>query len=357
MNLGKAIIMQGDARQLPIDDEWVDTIITSPPYFGLREYTDDGEPVEGQVGGEPTPQEFLEALWETTAEMMRVLKPTGSIFVNLGDKFAGSGGHNNSGILPATPGMQDPKRSAPRVYNKNTQFGDVSLKAKSMMNLPARYAIGCTDKLGLIQRAEIIWAKTAPMPNSRKDAVNYGHETWFHFVKQPNYYSDIDPIREPYAKSSLGRYKGNFNQSYQMLKRGLPHWNAPKNNDKRVHAHPKGKVPSSVWSIGTAAGEMRNVPEHLTQHFAAFPMEWPIRFVQAWCPPEGRVLDPFGGTGTVAMVARALGRTGISVDLSEDYCQLARWRCFQSNHHLKVWERVQRRSIRMDAEPEMIALL
>lgn len=159
-------LIRGDALSLPLADESVDLCVTSPPYFALRSYLDGGEHYEGQIGSEATPQAFLEALWAVTAECRRVLKPSGSMFVNLGDKYAGSGGHNNSGISDKStlrgnghtgggPKIKATRRSAPDHYNKASD----GIPAKSLMMLPQRYAIGCIDQLGLILRAEVIWAK------------------------------------------------------------------------------------------------------------------------------------------------------------------------------------------------------
>ena len=119
-----ASLLRANALAIPLADDSVDAIIKSPPYFALRSYQDDGEHYDGQIGSEPTPRDFLEALWAVTAECKRVLKPSGSMFVNLGDKYAGSGD---------------------------------GIPAKSLMGLPWRYAIGCIDQLGLILRAEMIW--------------------------------------------------------------------------------------------------------------------------------------------------------------------------------------------------------
>lgn len=173
-----ALPVQANARCLPLADESVDLIITSPPYFALRSYRDGDQHYEGQVGSEPTPQAFLEALWEVTKECWRVLKPTGSLFVNLGDKRSGSGGHNNSGLTRSLPRVAKgyaegtahkragtqvvaaTRRNAPDRYNQ-AAFG----RPKSKMLLPHRFAIGCEDGMadpdgiGWIVRQDIVWSK------------------------------------------------------------------------------------------------------------------------------------------------------------------------------------------------------
>jgi len=162
---GPALVVRGDALHLPLPDESVDLIMSSPPYFALRSYRDGDEHYAGQLGSEPTPQAFLEALWAVMAECWRVLKPTGSCFINLGDKRSGSGGGNQDGLKSGYKGgglngFSDglAKFNAPRKYNQ-AAFG----RAKSKMLLPHRFAIGCEDGMadpggvGWIVRSDIVW--------------------------------------------------------------------------------------------------------------------------------------------------------------------------------------------------------
>ena len=143
--VGSVQILRGNALALALADESVDLIVTSPPYFGLRSYQDGGEHYAGQIGDEPTPAEFVDALIAATAEMVRVLKPSGSIWVNLGDKYAASGG-GGAGSSDGTTGR------GPRPARRLS-----GIPAKSLMGIPWRYAIRCIDDLGLILRAEVIW--------------------------------------------------------------------------------------------------------------------------------------------------------------------------------------------------------
>ena len=375
--VGSVQILRGNALALALADESVDLIVTSPPYFGLRSYQDGGEHYAGQIGDEPTPAEFVDALIAATAEMVRVLKPSGSIWVNLGDKYASGGrtSYDRTDINGERGGASRPQDGA---------------RPKSLLGIPWRYAIRCIDDLGLILRAEVIWSKPNGLPESVKDRVRRSHETWFHFTLSPRYFSAVDEIREAHEhprmthigpRSARGEVDGNAQHS-------------------RAGNNPLGKLPGSVWTIAT---QPLRVPEHLgIDHFAAFPMEWPRRIIRGWSPSgvcvecgEGRrpvaeatgrivassgsallggdgekyagrndshapvrtatgwslpkservltgyacacpdttapttpgvVLDPFGGTGTTALVAKVLGRHGISVDMSADYCRLATWR-------------------------------
>lgn len=468
-DLGQVHVIRADARRLPLPDASVDLIVTSPPYFALRDYGYDG-----QIGGEPTPQAFLGSLWECTREWVRVLKPTGSLWVNLGDKYNSAASGQNLKDAAGKDG-RGPKR-----YDGGRGTTAVGIREKSLLGLPWRYALGCIDEtlpyhrerfletllgdvaygdlapeqieaalreydtspkskgLGLILRAEIVWSKPSALPESVTDRVRRSHEQWFHFVRQPRYYSAVDEIREPHGEDSLRSTKLG-QRSMRSRNVSLPH-----NPAAYDGPNPLGKLPGSVWSIPS---EPLNVPDHLDiQHYAAFPSAFPVRIIRGWSPPgicttcrQGRrpvvdsrqmkspvhsdgsivghrsggpaergwdglprfninrtitgyacactpytdhpgtgerhrnsgvsgrtgdlnatdparsyhfgdaprvgpwreyhfddwtppptrpavVLDPMGGTGTTALVARALGRIGISVDLSEDYCRLARWR-------------------------------
>jgi site-specific DNA-methyltransferase (cytosine-N4-specific) len=312
-----AVVIRGDALALPLASASVDLICTSPPYFGLRSYQDGGRHYEGQIGAEPTPAEFINALLAATREMVRVLKPSGSIFVNLGDKYAGSrmDGSSDNGGAGSTIGanqIRDPAVRRGQGIKRTTE-----IPTKSLMGIPWRYAIRCIDELGLILRAEIIWDKTNGLPESVTDRVRRSHETWFHFVTQPHYFSSIDPIREAHTTPSETRPRRE-----PRLRRDLPGGMTPQHNGMANNA--LGRLPSSVWTIPTQP--LAIPPELGIDHFAAYPMEWPRRIIQGWSPPGGVILDPFGGTGTTALLAKALGRIGITVDLSADYCRAAQWR-------------------------------
>jgi DNA modification methylase len=155
MTLGTARVIRGNALALPLEDESVDLIVTSPPFLNLRSYQDGGRHYEGQIGT-GTQAQFIRDLLDAMAECKRVLKPTGSIFVELGDSYRG----------------------------------------KSLNNSPHRFAIACTDQLGLLERAEIVWDRPNGLPESVTDRVRRSHSVWFHFTKSPRYYSAVDEIRE-----------------------------------------------------------------------------------------------------------------------------------------------------------------
>lgn len=357
-----AAVIQGNAAELWLPDASVDLIVTSPPFWSLRSYQDNGEHIGGQIGAEATPAEYIDNLITCTREWMRVLKPTGSLWVNLGDKYAGSAGYAKGAATEATStlGGRKQQRIAPI---GNPVIHDAGVRTKSLIGLPWRYAIRCVDELGLILRAEVIWSKPNGLPESVRDRVRRSHEQWFHFVLSPRYYSAVDAIREAYAPDTAARYASGYHTNSRTAAEQQSTPSIPLGVGGLV-PNALGKLPGSVWTIAT---QPLRVPAELgIDHFAAFPMEWPRRIILGWSPSgictvcgEGRrpscnnvdnrkatvitgeecscpdtsapttpaiVLDPFGGTGTTALVASVLGRRGISVDLSADYCRLAVWR-------------------------------
>ena len=316
-----AQIIRGNALALPLADASVDLVVTSPPYFALRSYQDGGEHYAGQLGGEATPQEFVDALIAATAEMVRVLKSSGSIWVNLGDKYAGNS--NGTGA----------HRALSRVGGGQARAVE-GAPTKSLIGIPWRYALRCIDDLGLILRAEVIWSKPNGLPESVTDRVRRSHETWFHFTKEPRYFSAVDEVREPHAPWTLKAYA--YEQANNYARRTNRDRVDGGNAKDYAIANPLGKLPGSVWTIAT---QPLTVPASLgVDHFAAFPMEWPRRIIRGWSPADGVVLDPFGGTGTTVLVASALGRHGISVDMSADYCRLATWRCNDPSERAKAMQ-------------------
>jgi DNA modification methylase len=290
-----AALGRSDAVHIPLRDESVDLIVTSPPYFALRSYRDGNEHYDGQIGSEPTPQAFLEALWAVLGECWRVLKPSGSCWVNLGDKRSGSGGHNNAGLtgrsVPPPPGVViganghgATRRNAPDRYNQ-AAFG----RPKSKMLLPHRFAIGCEDGLadpegkGWIVRQDVCWQKVNGLPESVTDRCRDSHEYLFHLTKSERYFSAVDEVREPYAPGDgralrqrfHPRENGNLTKGYDDSDGGPAAQN------------PLGKLPGSVWPIPS---EPLIVPEavqqhyYLPDHFAAFPQELPRRIILGWSP-------------------------------------------------------------------------
>lgn len=264
-----AVVLRGDARSLPLPDASVDLIVTSPPYFGLRDYRDQGGSLTGQIGSEVTPQEWLEALWECTAEWMRALKPEGSLFVNLGDSYYSAKG--NPG-----PNGHDPKQRARRGWQRPVDQSGLGYPRKSLLGLPWRYAIGCTDRLGLILRRDIIWHKPNALPESVADRAKSSHEYLFHFVKQPRYYAALDEIREGYAPGTAKRYAAGYSARAIDGKRlGV---NVKLGGDT-YSENPLGKVPGSVW-IWTISSAPLITPRYVA--VGGPKLEWLMSDADAW---------------------------------------------------------------------------
>lgn len=258
-HLDRVAIVHGNASALPLPDESVDLVITSPPYYALRSYQDGGEAWDGQIGIEASPWAYLDNLLTATREWVRVLKPEGSIFVNLGDKYSAQGGaHAGHGRNIGSHRRGDDRAAAQSTLRRDADRWGIP--AKSLMLLPERYRIACVDQLGLIARAVIIWDKPNTLPESVGDRVRRQHEDWVHLVKQPRYYQAVDDIREPTTRDGLT-------------------W-----EERPVMApHPLGKIPGSVWRIPT---KPLIVPKWLgVDHFASFPVEWPKRLILGWSPP------------------------------------------------------------------------
>jgi len=442
------IVVRGDARHLPLPDASVDLIVTSPPYFWLRSYRDAGQHYGTQIGLEATPRQYVAALLDCTREWMRVLKPEGNLFVNLGDKYSQyegtRKGHGRNLASPARSG-----RGEPLALPVNAP-GLTGIPVKSLNGLPWRYALGCTDELGLILRRDIIFSKLNGMPESQTDRARSTHEYMFHLVKQPRYYTAVDEIREPHQPQSLARATRNrFAPDRSQDGVGVPN-----TLDPAASCHSLGRLPGSVWDIATqplispecrlvwggrtvrwfatweeGRRHMRTLARDVDgfgawgrpslrpedAHYAAFPcalvrpviLGWSPRGICTACdqgrrpvtdtryvpqgdhdPRAGRekygrmeqgsgdllmgrfkpqemthgradayvtitehacdcpdttaparpavVVDPFGGTGTTALVAAAYGRTGITVDRSHSYSRLARWRTTDPGERAKA---------------------
>lgn len=337
-------------KQLPSDS--VDCCITSPPYFNLRDYStatweggdrdcdhvanpkatkkfgnpefNENRPsreetkthgyyadicpkcgavkVDHQVGIEPTVSEYIDKLQTIFLEVQRVLKPTGTCWVNLGDSFAGSGkGATKNGTNPnGKTGQYVPSTADAHLQNR-----DKSVRAKSLYLVPQRAAIAFQES-GWIIRNEVIWSKRSPMPTSKKDAMTVAHETIWFMTKSPKYYYDYEAVKQPSTKyqteGERPRTKLNGEGFDEAKARGC-------NNQCQV------TETRNLWDVWELSPDP--VPD---AHFATYPSEIPRRAILAGCPPDGVVLDIFAGSGTTLMVAKELGRKAIGIELNPDYC-------------------------------------
>lgn len=269
----------------------VDCIVTSPPYFGLRDYG-----VDGQLGVEPTPAEFVEALTAVFHEARRVLTDDGTLWMNLGDSYSAGGQGGNRGGRLGGGAHADMVPKPTRVPG---------FAPKNLLGIPWRAAFALQDD-GWILRNEIIWHKPNAMPESVTDRLSGRHEHLFLFSKSERYWFDLDPIREPHAESTISA----------ATRKRIP-YAAPgqRPNTKTRGMHDAGANPGDVWSINT-----RPFPG---AHFAVFPPEIPERAIQTGCKPGGVVLDPFSGSGTTGMAAAKHGRRYVGIELNEEYLALS----------------------------------
>ncbi|BBJ39958.1 methyltransferase [Streptomyces antimycoticus] len=327
-NLPRNTILIGDVRErlaeLPAAS--VDTIITSPPYFGVRDYGH-----EQQLGAEPDVDGWVNGLQLVARELARVLRPNGSLWLNLGDSYS----------------RRPAEGAAP----------------KSLLLGPARVALALVRD-GWTLRNEVIWAKTNPMPSSVADRLTTTHELIYFFTRSPRYYFDLDPIRRPLV-SGKRQNPSDAPRSYPPAGIGAANRKGWTLNNNRglgrlkasgLSGHPLGKNPGDVWTLPTAGFR--------GGHFAAFPMSLAERPLLAACPERvcsvcgqpwhralerrdgrllavgdleptcmcgadgipGVVLDPFMGTGTTALAAEKHGRDWIGIELNPAYAELAEQR-------------------------------
>lgn len=294
-------LLVGDAaetlRTLP--EGSVDCVVTSPPYYGLRDYL--GNP--GQIGLEDTPAEYVARLVDVFRGVWRVLADDGTVWLNLGDSYStGSGGQSNLAALGRRLGTGG-GHSADAA--KQRRAATRSVPPKSLLGIPWRTALALQDT-GWTLRNAIVWHKPNAMPESVTDRLSTRHELLFLLTKSRRYWFDLDAIREPHAESTIA-----------AAHRARKPYEAPgqRPNTKSRPAGEKGANPGDVWSINTRP---------LTDaHFAAYPVELPRRCIAAGCKPGGVVLDPFSGAGTTALAAQQLGRRAIGIDINREYHEIA----------------------------------
>lgn len=322
----------GDAREVleTFADASVDFCMTSPPYWGQRQYAETG------IGLEPEYRDYVDRLCEVFAEVRRVLKPAGSFWLNVGDAY----------------------------------------RRKSLLGLPWRIALQLVDRQGWLLRNDVIWHKVKGGPDNSKDKLRNTHEHVFHFVKSPKYYYDVDAVRSSpkkalvrngavvsatgvsgvryrrqielstelspqEKKAALTALKGMLDQvrggaiaDFRMIIRGqqrVTHSDSAKVSGRAkelrdrgfyfLRYHPDGSKPPDVWDI------LPEDTQNRQRHFAPYPEDLCKIPLLATCPPGGVALDPFCGTGTTLLVARQLDRRGIGIDLCAEYIEQARRRC------------------------------
>lgn len=279
--------------------ESVNCVVTSPPYYGLRDY---GE-LE-QYGTEETPQQYVAVMRAVFAEVYRVLAMDGTLWLNLGDTYAGKG---NAGASVGMTRRADRADLIPKRFNTTAEA-----PYKSLLMIPARVAWSLVED-GWTLRNRVVWHKTDAMPESVKDRLSNRHEELFLLTRSPSYWFDLDAIREPTDPTNARR-----GQTWAERRgHGAPsrHGLGGVTGDSDFAAAEGGKNPGDVWSFATAGFP--------GAHFAVMPEAVAERCVLAGCRPGGVVLDPFNGSGTTGMVALRAGRRYVGIDLSKDYLELS----------------------------------
>lgn len=351
-------LMIGDVREqlALLDADSIDCVVTSPPYWGLRDYG-----VEGQIGLEPTLAEHLAVMVQVFSLVKRVLKPTGTLWINYGDCYATSPNGRSAAATKAAGNDDRTFRDKP--------FSTVQgvLKPKDLCMVPNRLAIALQEA-GWWVRSEIVWGKTNPMPDSVKDRPGTAHEKIFLLTKSARYWYDAEAVRLAPAPATTVRLSQNVEAQAGSARanggtradrpmkavRGRTTYgkhtlndNVPADdrrekirasdvasprhaghiNHTGIEKTPRGEgrnlrnyepAPMDVWPIATKPFS--------EAHFATFPPELAERCILAGCPVGGTVLDPFGGAGTTALVAERKGRNAVLIELNPEYAEITRRR-------------------------------
>ena len=294
-------------------DNCVDMCVTSPPYYGLRDY---GE--SGQIGMEQTPQEYIEHLTEIFMEVHRVLKPTGTLWINIGDSYAGSGKGPMS-LAVAGNGKNS------TLYEKNSKVHEVpktwdGIKPKDMIGIPWTLAFSLRAK-GWYLRSDIIWHKTNCLPESVKDRPTKCYEHIFLLSKSRKYYYDYKAVQEPLKQVSKERYKRGRSAESKYAREGMQK-NINGVREDSSHFDQEYKRKRDVWEVSTNTFKM-------DEHFAMYPEKLIEPCILAGSEKGGIVLDPFFGSGTTGVVAKKHGREYIGIDINAKYCELAEKRIME----------------------------
>lgn len=308
----------------------IDCCVTSPPYYRLRDYG-----VDGQIGLEDTPEQYIARLVSVFREVRRVLKDNGTLWVNIADSYSGSG--KGAAMYPeSTKGTIQGTNAGSVNHPAIAGVGMSHLPAKNMLGIPWMLAFALRDD-GWILRQEIIWSKPNPMPESVTDRCTKSHESIFLLSKCGHYYFDAEAISEQVTASTVRRLSQNIRtqsgsalpgRTNGAMKACKPRYCGSKYTENpdifsrtksgNIYAFRARRNKRDVWSISTTP--------YKGLHFATFPEELARTCILAGCKPGGVVLDPFSGSGTTGVVAAKWQRDFILIDLNSDYCDMARQR-------------------------------
>lgn len=313
--LGDALAV---ARELPAAS--ADCIVTSPPYFGLRDYG-----VAGQYGLEASPAEYADTMRELFAELNRVLADDGTLWLNLGDSYASDPG-NGRGGGSTLQGRKHHQSGSPQPTANQRKPG-VGLQRKSLIGIPWRVAFALQDD-GWILRNAIVWHKPNGMPSSVTARLSNRYEHVFLFAKSPRYHFGLDAVRVDYqgdrtpsrtARSGATNKENSIATPWRADQTPYPDMRPQSLRAATGKSHTcndnGGKNPGDVWVIPT-----QPFPD---AHFAVMPLALAQHCIMAGCPESGTVLDPFSGSGTTGLAAQRLGRRYIGIDINAEYLDLS----------------------------------
>ena len=325
-------------KQMP--DESVDCVVTSPPYWGLRDYSTDG-----QIGLEPTIQEYINVMTEIFGEVRRVLKRDGTLWLNMGDSYATAQASGDKKFNNEEFNKNRPSRE--RILTPAKQRPDF-LKNKDLIGMPWRVAFALQDD-GWYLRSDIIWHKPNPMPESVTDRPTKSHEYIFLMSKSSQYFYDAEAIMEPVSKNTHlrisqnvaaqvgsdrahagGKINGNMKAVIRTPKQQEP-GKGIRNNDSFNNATclpVLERNKRTVWTIPTQG--------YSEAHFATYPVNLIYPCIKAGCRPGGIVMDPFIGSGTTAIVAEKLNRRWIGIEINADYIKIAKERIKKETAQYKL---------------------
>jgi len=302
------MILHGDVldKLQEIESESIQCVVTSPPYWGLRDYG-----IEGQLGLEATPELYVEKMVKVFREVKRVLKNDGTVWLNLGDSYNGYKGnqysdHNDSKYAGFSG--HPARESKYGLEAKN-------LKPKDLVGIPWRVAFALQSD-GWYLRQDIIWHKPNPMPESVTDRCTKSHEYIFLLSKSAKYYYDADAIREQHKHPEV-----THKSDTKSINQEKVYFNNAPTNLGRCGNHELGANKRSVWTI--------NTKPYKDAHFAVFPPKIPELCIKAGSKEGDVVLDPFFGSGTTGWIAQRLGRKWIGIELNAEYIKIAEKRFIQ----------------------------
>jgi DNA modification methylase len=279
-----------------------------------------------QLGLEPTPDVYIARIVQVFREVRRVLRRDGTCWLNIGDSYAAQGGGKAEG--------QYEEKRVPGATWQAPRSAPPGLKPKDLVGIPWRLAFALQAD-GWYLRADVIWSKPNPMPESVTDRPTKAHEYVFLLTREARYFYDADAIRElaewaRWGDQTNGKHEGSESAASWIGSRSKAELTPRNDGDRWNEANGRGFVPNqsgrnarSVWTIATQP--------YAEAHFATFPEELPRRCIAAGCPEDGIVLDPFMGSGTVALVARRLGRRSIGIELNPEYAELCARRLQQQS--------------------------